>query len=65
MRACPYVASSEASQGLLAFPVSRFSHISFLLRLRDKHPTWETELSVKLGKQEKEQDPGVSENRTL
>ena len=64
-RACPYVASSEASQGLLAFPVSRFSHISFLLRLRDKHPTWETELSVKLGKQEKEQDPGVSENRTL
>ena len=65
MRACPYVASPEASQVLLAFPVSRFSYITFLLSLRDKHPTWETELSVKLGKQEKEQDPGVSENRSL
>ena len=61
MRACPHVASSEASQVLLAFPVSWFSYAAFRLRLRDKHPTWETELSTKLGKQ----DPGVSENRTL
>ena len=62
MRGCPYVASSGASKVLLAFPVSRFSYVSFLLRLRDQQSTWDIELSVKLGKHEKEeQEPGAGE----
>lgn len=60
MRGCLYVASSWLS----LFP--DFSHISFLLRLSAEHPTWERELSVKLGRHEKEEhELGGRESRIL
>lgn len=46
---------------LLAFPVSRLSYVTFLLRLRDQQSTWDVELSVKRGKREEEQEAGGGE----
>lgn len=49
---------------LFLFP--DFSHTSFQFRPRHKHPTWEIELNVELGKHEKEeQEPGATESRIL
>lgn len=61
MRGCLYVAHSGASKVLLAFPVSRLSYVTFLLRLRDQQSTWDVELSVKRGKREEEQEAGGGE----